>query len=587
MERRRLIAVIGGLALLGGAVVLLRNESAPPLPETYERFLAEGVEYVPDTQRVTAPTDLRLTALDRTSLRAGWTAADGLGHGGFEVRWNGHSRLVRGTGTELTDLDANADVRVEVRALDALGGRTGPATAEAVPRLAYDETWMDGLVVPVDVFDGPEALTPRRWRVFDGGDPRCLGLRPFNGRRVEVGCDAVDLQSNVPLRLRPPGPDGAIGRVLLTTDGPIGTRSEQGQGQGEMLIALLPEPAHDLGLLGRSFPPDAVVLRVTPFGAQFVRGDDESVETFGTYPPPTRGVRHRWELRVMPDAVVALRDGIAVAKAPATLPWRAARVRLAFRQASGTLLDSFGIGGAAGHPEPGSVVPLGPGTEEGGATSLGNVADSRLAGATSVRVVASVVAERAAPITVELGSRSAPALPLQPDRALDSNRPSAFYADFPLPAPERNPEVRLRSDVRVTAFQAHAVVADGPDARPPVPRLADRASPGPAVPTPAVSVVHETSEGAEFPREGKVRLTVELADADAGEVAAVRGVEVDLDGERIATLPTNGSAGGRHEFLVDLADLSSGRHEFDVRVRPVDGGLGVRSARQAFQIRPL
>lgn len=583
MERRKIIAVIGGLVLLGGAVVLLRNESAPPLPRTYERFLADGVEYVPDTQRVTTPVDLWLTALDRTSVRADWTAADGLGHGGFEVRWNGHSRLVRGTETELTDLDANADVRVEVRALDAMGVRTVPATAEAVPRLAYDGTWMDSLMVPVDLFDGPEALTPRRWRIFDGGTTGCLGLRPFNGRRVEVGCDAVDLQSNVPLRFRPPGPDGAIGRVSFTTDGPVGSRP----GEGEVLIALLPEPSHDLGLLGRPFPPDAVVLRITPFGAQFARGDDTRIETFGTYPPPVPGVRHRWELRVMPDEVVAFREGIAVAKAPVALPWTAARVRLAFRQAPGTLLDSFGIGGAAGNPEPGTVVPLGPGTDEDGATSLGNVADSRLAGATSVRVVASVVAERAAPITVELGSRSAPALPLQPDRGLDPNRPSAFYADFPLPAPERNPEVRLRSDVRVTAYQAHVVIADGPDSRQPVPRLADRPSPGPAVPTPAVSVVHETSDGAEFPNEGRVRLTVELADTRTGEVAAVKGIEVDLDGERVATLPTNGSAGGRHEFLVDLADLSSGRHEFDVRVVPVDEGLDVQSSRQTFQIRPL
>ena len=31
---------------------------------------------------------------------------------------------------------------------------------------------------------------------------------------------------------------------------------------------------------------------------------------------------------------------------------------------------------------------------------------------------------------------------------------------------------------------------------------------------------------------------------------------LDLDGERLVVLPTNGSAGGRHEFLVDVSDLA-------------------------------
>ncbi|MEV8436508.1 fibronectin type III domain-containing protein [Actinosynnema sp. NPDC051121] len=573
MERRKLIAVVGGLVLLGGAVVVLRDESAPPRPQTFERFLAENVEHVPDTRRAVTPTGLDLTAVDRTSLRATWTAADGVGHGGFEVRWNGRTRLVQGTGTELTDLDANADVEVEVRALDAMGNRSDPVTARAVPRLAYDDAWLDGLVVPIDVFDGPESLDPRRWRVLDHGNADCLGLRPFNGERLEITCDRVDLQSNVPLRFGPPAPDGSTARVALVTDGPLGHRPDQ----AEVLIALLPDPAHDLGALARPFPPDAVVLRITPSGARFVQGDDVPAGTSGTYPPPTPGVRHRWELRVTADAVVASRDGVEVATAPLRPTWTTARVRLAFRQAEGTLVDTFGIGGLPDDPVPASVVPLGPSTDEGGAASLGNVDDSRLAGASSVRVVASVVAERPAPITVELGTRSAPAVVMPPDRGLDPSRPSVVYADFPLPSPDRNPRIRLRSDGRVTIVDAHLVVADGPDAHHPPPRLTDRAQPAPQVPSLAVSVV----------QEGKVRLAVELTDARAREVAAVKGVEVDLDGERIVTLPTHGSAGGRHEFLIDPADLAGGRHELGVRVLPVDERLGVQSYRQTFEIRPL
>ncbi len=586
MERRRLIALVGGLVLLGGAVAVLRNESAPPRPQAFERFLDEKVEYVPDTQRVATPTELELTALDRTSLRATWTATDGIGHGGFEVRWNGGTRLVRGTETELTDLDANADVTVEVRALDAMGNRSDAATAHAVPRLAYDETWLDGLANSIDVFDGPEALLPRRWRVLDGGDTDCLGLRPLNGKRLEITCDFVDLQSNVPLRFGTPAPDGAIARVSLTTDGPVGHRP----GESEVLIALLPEPAHDLGRLTAPYPPGAVVLRITPFGARFAVGDEPPTEVGGTYAPPTPGVRHRWELRVLPGAVVALRDGVEVAIAAVELPWTSARARLGFRQAGGTLVDSFGIGGVPATPVAASVVPLGPGVDENGAASVGNVADSRLEDASSVRVVASVVAERTAPITVELGTRSAPAVPMPPDRGLDPNRPSVVHADFPLPSPESNPKVRLRSEGGVTVHDAHLVIADGQDARRPLPRLTDRALPDPQVPPPAVSVVHESVNDSEFPlfpHRGRVRLTVEFADTRAREVAAVKGVEVDLDGERIVVLPTNGSAGGRHEFLIDLAELAGGRHELDVRVLPVDERRGAQSYQQTFEIRPL
>ncbi|MBB5807028.1 hypothetical protein F4560_006796 [Saccharothrix ecbatanensis] len=588
MERRKLIALVGGLALLGGAVVVLRNESAPPAPKAFERFLAEGIEYVPDTQRVARPSDLTLTALDRTSLRVRWTATEGLGYGGFEVRWGGKTRLVQGTETELTDLDANADVKVEVRALDGLGNRSEPATANAVPRLAYDDTWMDGLVMPVDVFDGPEALNPRRWRVLDGGNTDCLGLRPLNGKRLEISCDRVDLQSNVPLRFGMPQPDGAIGRVVLGTDGPAAVRP----GESELMIALLPEPFDDLGPLAEPFPPGAVVLRVSPFGARFdlvsdVPSTDNPPSLSGTFPPPTPGVRHRWELRVLPDAVAAFRDGFEVARAPVVVPWTEAWPRLAFRLAQNTRLDMFGVGGAPSGPVPSSVVPLGPGIQEDGAASLGNVPNSRLEGASSVRVVASVVAERAAPITVELGTRSAPAVFMPPDRGLHPTRASVVYADFPLPSPDPNPKVRLRSDGTVTVYESHLVVADGQDARRPLPRLTDRARPDPRVPSPTVSVLHESAGGVTFPRGGKVRVTVELPDPEAQEIAAIKGLEMDLDGEKVVMLPTNGSAGGRHEFLLDLTDVSTGRHELVVRVLPVEQRWGVRSQEQSFEIRPL
>ncbi|MGM1061082.1 hypothetical protein [Saccharothrix sp. Mg75] len=594
MGRGRLIAVVGGLALVVGAVAVLRAESAPPPPPAFDRVLDDRVEHLPDDLPLRTPTDLVLTAVDATSLRVAWTPGDRLGRGGFAVSWNGLERLVQGTETELVGLDADAEVAVEVRALDRMGNRSGPATARAVPGSAHDETAHEPLVAPVDVFDGPAALDPRRWRVFDGGVD-CLSLGPLNGPRLEVTCAELDLQSNVPVRLGAPAGDGAVGRVVLTSDGPVGEPGEA----GELLVALLPAPFQDLGHLAEPYPPGSVVLRVTPLGAAFAVGAGvpatQRVVPVGTAPKaPTPGVRHRWELRVLPDAVVALRDGEVVAAASVAVPWTVVAPRLAFRHARHTRVDSFGVGvggvgggvggGVPGSPSPASVVQLGPAAPEGDAVSPGNVATQRLERASSVRVVAEVVAGRDGPVTVELGSRSATASSAP---GVGGDGATLVYADFPLPWPERNPRVRLRAPGGITVSSAHLVVADDPDADRPLPRLVDRGAPPAEVPRPSLSVVHESGPPDRVPSGGAVRVVVDLVEPRGREVAAVRGLELDLDGERVVALPTNGSAGGRHEFTVDLADVPSGGHAVAVRVLPVDEGRGVRSAERSFEIRPL
>lgn len=589
MERRKVLVWVGGLVLVAGAVVVLRNESAPPPAREFGRFLDERVEHVADAQPLRRPADLKLTALDRTSLRATWTPTDGLTNGGFEVRWGDRTRLVRATETELTDLDPNGEVTVEVRAVGPLGERSEPVVGKAVPRLAHDATWADQLVQPIDRFDGPEALSPRRWRVVDGGG-ECLGLRPLNGRRLEVTCDLLDLQSNVPLRLGVPGADGAVGRVVVTTDGPTSA-------DGRVLVALLPEPFQDLGHLTKPYPPGTVVLTIARHGATFDFGEGLSpttkvVPVVGTAPPPTPGVRHRWELRVLPDAVVALRDGEALATAPVAVPWTTAHPRMAFRDTRGTRVDTFGVGGAPESPVPVSLVQLGTTRPmDDTLVPLGTVAPNRLEGAGGVRVVARVAQQRGdvrdVPFTVEFGDRSAPAVTVPPFSRTGPMAAQLVYADFPLPLPDREVEVRLRAPEAFFVLDAHLVVADGQaTARRPLPRMTDRGPQAPEVPAPAVTVVHESGPGGAFPRGGKARVVVEL-DGTPGEVAAVKGVEVDLDGQGVVVLPTNGSAGGRYEFLLDLDRVSTGNHQVGVRVLPVDEGGRTRSAEYSFEIRPL
>ncbi|MBP2340188.1 hypothetical protein JOF41_006366 [Saccharothrix coeruleofusca] len=573
MDRRGFVAVAAGVALLGGTIAVLRQESAPPPPDgPFARFLAEGVGHSTDEGSPATPTDLALTALDLTSLRVGWR---GTATGGYEVRWADRVRLVRATETELTGLPPNADVRVEVRALDPLGRRSAPATAEAVPRLAHDPGWADPLVHPVDRFDGPEALAPRRWRVLDDGVADCLGLTGAADKRLRITCDRVDLQSNVPVRLSPPHPDGAVARVVLTTDGPSGLGAVRDA--GEIVVALLPEPFHDSGPLTDPLPPGAVALRVGERAAGFTTGEGvpattRRVPVTGQVRPPVSGVRHRWELRVLPDALVALVDGEVVAAAPVAVPWTAARARLAFRGSRFTQVDSFGVGGVPAPAEASSLVLLGPGTPDGDdAVSLGHVPAERLAGGTSVRVVAAVGAAAGARLTVRFGDRSAPARVVGTDMF-----GTLVHADFPLPAPG-GAQVRVLGD-GVGVLRSHLVVSDGPDAVRPLPRLLERETPGPRAPEPVTAVTQ---------RSGRAEVVVELTAPRGGEIAAVDGVEVDLDGERVAAVPTGGAVGGRHVFTLDLGGLSTGGHRVAVRAVPVDRRLETRLAEEDFQIRPL
>ncbi len=590
--------------MLVGAVFVLRNEASPPAPTStgpvsLSRFVDDRVEYREERQALAAPSDLKLTSLDVTSLRATWTPTVGYG---YEVRWSDQVRLVLVPETEITGLTANDEVTIEVRAVDAEGHRSAPASMKAVPRLQYNEAWADHLVAPVDHFDGPAALSSHRWRALGADD--CLGLRSLPGvKRVEITCDNAELQSNMQLVLSEPKDDGAVGRVVLTMDGP-GT-DPNGLNQ-EVSITLLPEPFDDLPWLGMydsmsaptRIPPGAVIMHVNPFGASFSQGVDvpstsRVVPVSGRSIVPSTGVRHRWELRILPDALVALRDGEVMAAAPAAVPWKVARARLAFRDAKGTTIDSFGVGGAAENPQSTSIITLGPSSREPYATTLGTLSSVQFGRAESLRVVAGVYGNNDARVTVHLGDREVVAKPMFPWGAVGPTVSTTLYADFPLPDPAigDSPKLRLTSTTDIDSVSASVVLRDKPDAPPrKLPKLADLGPTVPKVATPRLGVTHEsnTSPPTRFPEGGKIRLVVELVGDHDHVIAPTAGIVVELDGQPLVTLPTTAggpSAGGRYEFWLDATGLSAGAHKVSARVQPVDPAVPTRDTQQSFEIR--
>ncbi|GAA3890878.1 hypothetical protein GCM10022243_64730 [Saccharothrix violaceirubra] len=293
------------MAVLVGAVVVLREPAPAPPPE---------VEYLPDARSLSEPTLLSLTAHDATTARAAWTATGGVTDSGFEVRWGDRTVLVHGTEYDLTDLTPDRPVTVEVRALDAHGRRSAPATATTTPRY-----------VPVTDSFSRESLGTPRWRVIDKGEG-CLGVRDG---LVEIACPAVDLVSTVPI--------GPGSRFSITTDGPT---------EGELVVALTPDDHQDL--LPAERLPDSVYVRLTPTGAGVESDLPTGTGTMpagGAFTPATRGVRHRWDLDVRAGSVIVSRDGVEVAGGAFALPWRSGRMRIAARGAAGTTLFTADIPG--------------------------------------------------------------------------------------------------------------------------------------------------------------------------------------------------------------------------------------------------
>ncbi|MDT7789075.1 MAG: hypothetical protein QOF58_7494 [Pseudonocardiales bacterium] len=504
MDRRTLAGGLGGLALVIAAVVALRTGGAP---DTLKREVDDVVQVV-EQQEPGKPTNARAQALDADALQIAWNGSASA----YEVRWNGNEQLVPGPEVEIPGLSPDAQVDVEIRAVSATGKRSEPLRIAATPKDLYNDKWDDLLVGQVDRFDGPEALEPRKWRVE--ADQECLGLRPFGqSKRIDVDCPMAAFQSNTPIRFGVPASDGATGRAIISVAGAVES--------SHVRLTLLPDPwqylrENDVQARG------AVSLDITTQGTRIV-ADPELPRTgkqvqLGDAPLTglVAGVRHRWEMRVLPDAVLALRDGVVVAYEPVALkePLVHPRVRID----GGGFLDAFGVGGVPERVVPTEVIPILPDTE----------------------VPADAVAAKI--VTPEAGNQV------------------------------RVADVAINSGKIVAASPAQLVVIRKPESRPgTLPKLSDRPG-GIKTGGPRLHVMHEdgTKPPQPLPHTGRILVTAEV------NAIGHRGIELELDGRRIVSLPTNEQGSGvpgRHEFWLDAKNLASGSHaRLKLSVLPADHG---------------
>ncbi|MFD4673022.1 hypothetical protein ACFWNN_25080 [Lentzea sp. NPDC058450] len=499
MDRRTLAGGLGGLALVVGAVVALRSGDAP---DTLKKEVADGVEVVA-SQEPTRPANARAQALDADALQIAWNGSASA----YEVRWNGNEQLVPTPEVELAGLNPDEETQVEIRAVSATGKRSEPLRIAAKPKDVYDDKWDDLLVGQTDRFDGPEALDPRKWRVE--AESECLGLRPFGtAKRIDVDCPMAAFQSNTPLRFGVPAADGATGRAIISVAGAVES--------SHVRLTLLPDPYQYLKETDAQ-PKGAVSLDITTQGTRII-ADPELPRTgkqvtLGDAPMTglVAGVRHRWEMRVLPDAVVALRDGVVVAYEPVAIRERLVHPRV--RIDGGGFLDAFGVGGVPERVVPTEVLPLTQAVE----------------------------------------------LPLDAVAAkLVSNN---NVTDLPL------------ANRRIQAEQnAQLVVIRKPESRPgALPRLTDRPA-GIKTGGPRLHVMHEdgTKPPQPLPRNGRVLVTAEVnAIGHRGIELELDGRRIVA----LPTNEQGQGVPGRHEFWLDADALparSSAR--LKLSVLPADGG---------------
>lgn len=504
MDRRTLAGGLGGLALVVAAVVALRTSDAP---DTLKKEIADGVEVV-ELQEPVKPANPRAQALDADALQIAWNGSASA----YEVRWNGNEQLVPGPEVELPGLAPEDQVEVEIRAVSATGKRSEPLKIAATPKDVFDGRWDDQLVGQPDRFDGPEALDPRKWRIE--AEPKCLGLRPFGqGLRIDVDCPMAAFQSNTPIRFGVPAADGATGRAIISVAGAVES--------SHVRLTLLPDPWQYLKETDAQ-PRGAVSLDITTQGTRII-ADPELPRTgkqvtLGDSPMTglVAGVRHRWEMRVLPDAVLALRDGVVVAYEPVAIKEQLVHPRV--RIDGGGFLDTFGVGGVPERAVPTEVIPL----------------DQ------DVEVPQDAVAAKI--VTPEPGNQ-------------------VKVVDVPVSA-GKVPAAR----------HAQLVVIRKPESRPgTLPRLAERPG-GIKTGGPRLHVMHEdgTKPPQPLPQGGRILVTAEI------NTIGHRGIELELDGRRIVALPTNeqgAAVPGRHEFWLDTGKLTPASHaRLKLSVLPAEGG---------------
>lgn len=627
--RKRLLAWLAAVVLVVGAVLALRateDESmSDDRPERVEieRFAANFV-VLPSAGRPPAPPERVVVTPDTGQLRLSW--ADGLAGGtapsgavGYEVRWwldgdEPRTRLIATPDVQLDGLEDGRRYRVEVRSVDAFGQRSSATEVSGVPSRA-DRPWRAGLTGLYDDFRDPgtaQENSPRsRWHV--SGYRGCVGLGvgrvDGRGLPIDLGCgaDMAVLRAREPMRLTAPtGADGVLGRVAVRTD-------TAGPG-GELTIDLVPGRPDRVGVAVRraarteerdpALPGGTIRVSIADAGVQVSAAPDVAAAgpTRETHQAPRRGpgVEHLFEVVLTTSGVRVYQDGLAVATRAVVPTWQEASVLLGFRGPDGRRsrvhVSAAGFTGPPTRPSGVVEVSVTAATQQvlgprDPAPAIG-IARTPLRSARSARVVATLTATPELDLrglVVQLGTVRVPARPTVATPPTEPGAALTVIADVPAAmlgakGPDTITPFVLRApgaNIQATLLETYLEITPMAGWTPTAQRSLDRPDLPDALP--AVRAVLGNAAGepltsSTVPRRGQVVLSATLDPAmsqwDTGTVGGVRGVQVRLDGDLIAGVPTavdGPGIGGRYAFSIAVGGLAPGPHTIDVREYGVEG----------------
>ncbi|SDN31708.1 hypothetical protein SAMN04489726_6021 [Allokutzneria albata] len=644
--------LLGAAVLLVGAVAVLRStgDGTEPVrqgprhtaPRQLERFATAGA-ILPIPQA--PPAAVSVLSVEpgprQLLLRWGDSLSDGVvpaGAVGYEVRWGKgtaleHSRLVARSLVQISGLENGAEYRVEVRSVDSFGQRSAPVGGSGRPEpYPLLEPWSY-----VDAFDDPRTITDN-WRLGHRGS--CGTALPGEGEEAgqlvitgNCGTEPATLRTRTPFRLaQTPQPNGELGRAVVETDG-SGTAQQ-------FTIDLVPGPV-DL-VLGtvkevegstrpteavedQSLPPGTVRLRATAFGdsgsAQLLvpPGTPRSAAVIAprsvpaTLPPMPIRVRQRWEVVVYADRVEVLRDKQPVAAANIVVNWREATVLLGFTgRGSGptrSTVDLVGFLGAPTSPPPAAVQPRLNWVQGTAREPLERPIDGRqlaqYSGAQLRLTLLSRAAVRLDQMTVRVGAVRVPVRLAVPRTEIVPGVGFPVVADLPNDALVVSGELNTLSvvveyEAPLEVMQVGIEVFPEPGARVDPPATQSRRPLVQRTPPLLAEPRAELLDASARPlvpgktlTPGRVVLAVELdgpaAQIAAGELAPLAGIEVFVDNERVARLPTaeqGPGVAGRWRFGLNTTDLPFGPHTVEVRAIGVNPTTPPAQAFVSFLLGP-
>jgi hypothetical protein len=587
---RRAGYAVGGLVVVAGAVVLLRNTDTtptakspappPPAQTTVKEFADQGILTPQPGGKPPAPADLRLLPGPHR-LQVSWRGNPDTP--GYEIQLRGRTRLVTDTTVQLDGLDDNTDYDVQVRAVDAFGQRSDPITQRGRPSGNRPDESRYALV---DHFDGMTVPDPARWQLANNA--ACAHMSrgvddDIHHLVINAACsnESMALRSRTPLHLTP-GDDGELGRVMIETTAP-GPR-------GELGVDLVPGPAD----LVETSPRGGV-----PQGTVRVRITADTVTVAGAAPIPIdrpHAVSTRWEVVLRTDGVQVWRDGRLVGGAPVVPTWTEATPLFEFTGPQNGLnfvaVDAIGISAGTAPPyvTPPRVTttPLSPATRP---------VPGQLGGQLRLTIRSSYGEAMSGPFTVTVGGQTFPLRPAVAGQQLESGLRYPVVADIPPTAllttdryelpitvnsgdPAHRPEVQ-HADLELTPDPGHPVTVGAPPVAPvrrTAPVLAD-------ITLTLLDAAGNKIENGPGPR-GRVVLDV-TATSDNTDVAGLAGVEVWVDNKRVAGIPTNRDGPavlGRWRLALDTTSFEPGPRDLEVKTVSTDPNVSFQFTSTTWQI---